>query len=74
MLLQKFDYQQICRLNNGDKKLALSKMTKSFNFYYKKRNNFVARSRAKSALKIIKKLKEGIIRRDTIKTSKVCRA
>jgi len=70
MLLQKFDYQQICRLNSGDKKLALTKMIKSFNLYYKKRSNFIARSRAKSALKIIKKLKKGISRRDTFTASK----
>jgi len=63
MLLRKFDYQEICRSNDGDKNLALNKMISSFNIYYPKRNNFIARSRAKSALSIIRKLKESVDRR-----------
>jgi hypothetical protein len=70
MLLTKFDYQSICRFNHGDKRRALDQMINSFTLYYPKRSNFIARSRAKSAINLIRKLKEGIERRDSITTSK----
>lgn len=57
------DYQSICRFNHGDKNRALLQMISSFNLYYPKRSNFIARSRAKNALVLIRKLEEGIARR-----------
>ena len=69
MLLTKFDYQSICKFNHGDKHRALKQMIDSFNLYYPKRSNFIARSRAKSALSLIRKLREGISRRDSKQTS-----
>lgn len=69
MLLARFDYQSICRFNHGDKQRALDQMINSFNLYYQKRSNFIARSRAKSALSLIRKLREGINRRDSKQTS-----
>ena len=64
MLLQKFDYQSICRLNGGDKEKAFSKMKTSFNFYFKKRCNFIARARAKSCIHVMRRLKESIDRKN----------
>ena len=56
-MLHEFDYEKICRMNNGDKEKALLAMINSLKIYYPNRSNFIARKRAKSAIEIIKRLR-----------------
>jgi len=56
-MLHEFDYVKICRMNHGNKEMALAAMVNSLKIYYPNRSNFIARKRAKSAIGIIRRLR-----------------
>jgi hypothetical protein len=57
MLLTEFDYDKLMQRHYGSKESALGAMVISFNLYYKKRGNWIARKRAKSCISIIRRLR-----------------
>jgi len=62
-MLMKFDYQQALSASHGCSWVALERVITSFNLYYPKRSNFIARSRAKSCIVLIRRLRDRIDRR-----------
>jgi len=57
-LLTSYDEQTLLSFCFGNRKIAETELSKAIKVYWPKRSNIVARKRIKSAIKIIRSLKE----------------